>query len=152
MPPTLEVHVHCGAVAVDDGALLSAAKRALPLCLAETGNSGAAVLGELETIEVSLISDAEIARVHGEFMDDPEPTDVITFPHGEILISVETAAREGGRHGHSASRETLLYLIHGLLHLNGHDDLGDAPRAAMHAVQERILDRVSPLPGAENRE
>ena len=98
-----------------------------------------------------MIYDAVIAGVHGEFMDDPTPTDVITFHHGEILVSLDTARREGPTHGNSAAEETLLYIIHGLLHLNGHTDLREPDRTAMHREQETILDRVrsiltEPLP------
>ena len=93
-------------------------------------------------MEVSIVDDATIADVHGEFMDDPTPTDVITFHHGEILVSIDTARREGPGHGNTAADETLLYIIHGLLHLNGHTDLREPDRTAMHRAQEAILDRV----------
>ena len=79
-----------GRVARDDEVV---AADALALCLASRG-PGDAPLGELGEIEVSLVSDEDIARVHGEFMDDPTPTDVITFQHGEILVSLDTARRE----------------------------------------------------------
>ena len=47
----------------------------------------------LEEIEVSVVSDRTIAAVHRRFMDIRGATDVITFEHGEIVISGETAAR-----------------------------------------------------------
>jgi probable rRNA maturation factor len=104
------------------------------------------VLADCGEIEVSLVSDEAIARVHGEFMDDPTPTDVITFHHGEILVSVETARREGPGHGNTAEEETLLYIIHGLLHLNGYTDLREPDRSVMHRLQERILASVLKRP------
>ena len=66
-----------------------------------------------DLVNVSLIDDAEIQRVHTQFMDSPVPTDVITFPYGEegeILISIETASRkadelESGAAGHLGRRE-----------------------------------------------
>jgi probable rRNA maturation factor len=67
---------------------------------------------------------------------------VITFHHGEILVSLDTARREGPGHGNTPADETLLYIIHGLLHLNGHTDLREPDRTVMHLVQETILDRV----------
>jgi len=75
-------------------------------------------------------------------MDDPTPTDVITFHHGEILISLDTARREAPAHGHTVAEETLLYLIHGLLHLSGHTDLHEPDRSAMHREQEDILRQI----------
>ena len=80
-------------------------------------------------VNVTLIDDAEIARVHAQFMDDPSPTDVITFPYGEegeILISVETAERQSAEYQVSFEREVALYLVHGPLHLGGYDDQDDA--------------------------
>ena len=126
-------------------------QRALPLCLAAAGDAEPTLLGELDSIEVSLVDDATIAGVHGEFMDDPTPTDVITFHHGEILVSAETAVRCAIEHGHPPEREALLYVIHGLLHLNGHGDLTEPARGTMHAAQERILAAVWPFPETENR-
>lgn len=147
----IEIHDHCPVEGIDAVSLGERAERVLPLCLAATGHAEPPVLGELAEIEVSLVSDEAIAAVHGEFMDDPTPTDVITFHHGELLISAETAAREARGHGHPPEREALLYLIHGLLHLNGHDDRSEPARAAMHAEQERILEWVWPLRLGENR-
>jgi probable rRNA maturation factor len=103
-----------------------------------------AVLAALETVEISFLTDDAIAAVHGEFMHDPSPTDVITFHHGEILISTETAIRQAPEGGHHAERECALYLIHGLLHLNGHHDSTPDERAAMHRRQDEILAAIWP--------
>lgn len=139
--PRIEIFPHtvCGEIALDQ--LTAQSLAALPLCLTSPG-SEAALLGELEEVEISLVSDEVIAGVHGEFMDDPTPTDVITFHHGEILISVDTARREAPAHGHTVAEETLLYLIHGLLHLNGHTDQHEPDRSAMHREQEDILRQI----------
>ena len=85
-----------------------------------------------------------LARAHADFLGDPTPTDVITFQHGEILISTETAIRQAAEHSHPPLRECALYLIHGLLHLHGHEDHEPAEAEAMKETQERILDRVWP--------
>ncbi|MEM7699734.1 MAG: rRNA maturation RNase YbeY [Verrucomicrobiota bacterium] len=99
-------------------------------------------LSDLGIIEVNLVNDVTIGKIHAEFLDDPSPTDVITFHHGEIFVSVETAARVGPPLGNSEAEETLLYLIHGLLHLNGHDDHELSERDAMHELQEKILREI----------
>lgn len=93
-------------------------------------------VGELD---VSLLDDSVMGEVHGRFMDDPTPTDVITFEHGEILIGVETAVRQAAEHGEPLLRELARYAIHGVLHLWGHDDLVEEDRAVMEREQERIV-------------
>lgn len=139
--PRLEIFIH------DDGdhlaldPLQSRIEQGLVLCL-EAPGEGERVLPDLEEVEFNLVSDETIARVHAEFMDDPTATDVITFQHGEIFVSCETARREGPEHGHSEDEEVLLYMIHGLLHLNGHTDAGEAERDLMHRTQDAILARV----------
>lgn len=149
--PGIECFEHCPIPEIDAASLESRVREALPLCLEAVGAAEPAVLAGLELVEVSLISDQAIAGVHGEFLGDPTPTDVITFPHGEILVSGETASRSAAEIGHPAEREALLYVIHGLLHLNGHDDLSELARTAMQAAQEGILERVWPWRTPENR-
>mgnify|MGYP000911879766 CR=1 FL=1 len=139
--PAISLHPHADCDGIDLERLEGQTRAALPHCLASPGPEDAPLPG-LDEIEVSLVSDEAIAQVHGEFMDDPDPTDVITFQHGEILVSVDTARREGPLHGNSPEEETLLYIVHGLLHLNGHTDLREPDRTAMHRRQEAILARV----------
>lgn len=115
------------------------AKASLPACLAASRPREDAVLATLAEIEITFVSDDEIARVHGEFLEDPTPTDVITFHHGEILISTETAARQATDHKHPFDHELALYVIHGLLHLAGWHDEEDAEAAEMARVQAGIL-------------
>lgn len=115
------------------------AKAAFPHCLDAEKPGPENVLRSLEEIEVSLISDDEIARVHEEFLQDPTPTDVITFHHGEILISTETAVRQAVEHGQTFDHELALYIVHGLLHLAGWDDHEPSEARAMAETQQRIL-------------
>ena len=152
--PRVVIFPHADCEGIDLDLLASQVLAALQFCLDSCGGEEP-VLPELAEVEVSLIDDATIAEVHGEFMDDPTPTDVITFHHGEILVSLDTARREGPGHGNSPEDETLLYIIHGLLHLNGHTDLREPDRTVMHLAQEAILDLVrrpeSGLLSEENR-
>jgi probable rRNA maturation factor len=113
-------------------------KAALPACLAAVRSPDAPLIS-LPEIEITIVNDADIARVHGDFLDDPTPTDVITFHHGEILISADTALRQGREHGQSLDHETALYLVHGLLHLAGWDDHEEGEARAMAQLQEGIL-------------
>lgn len=80
-----------------------------------------------------------MARVHREFLDLRGPTDVITFPYGEILVCAPVAEARAKEFGHDVTTELALYCIHGLLHLAGHDDLEPSPANRMALVQERIL-------------
>jgi probable rRNA maturation factor len=93
----------------------------------------------LEEIEVSIVSDSKISKVHADFLGDDSPTDVITFHHGEILISADTALRQGLDHRQSMDQELALYLVHGLLHLAGWEDEDPEEQTAMHRLQEKIL-------------
>lgn len=118
------------------------AKAAFPLCLDAQKPGPDAVLSRLEEVEIVLVSDKQIARVHGEFLGDPTPTDVITFHHGEILISTETAARQAKENEQPFHHEVALYIIHGLLHLAGWHDHDKKEARAMARTQETILQQA----------
>lgn len=141
--PEIELYLHAGEREIDADHLTNLVQEALPLCLSAKA-AGDALLADLPVVEISLVDDTVIAEIHDKFMGDPSPTDVITFQHGEILVSVETARREGPKHENSLERETFLYIVHGLLHLNGHTDADEKDRVVMHREQDAILDRVLP--------
>jgi probable rRNA maturation factor len=96
-------------------------------------------LRKLKAIAVWLISDRRISRLHLQFFEDSSPTDVITFRHGEIFISVETARRNARRFGNSLISEIKLDMVHGFLHLHRFDDGTRTDMRRMHAAQEKIL-------------
>jgi probable rRNA maturation factor len=100
-------------------------------------------LRELREISVLLISDWRMSGLHRDFLNREGTTDVISFEHGEICISVETARRHARQFGTSTFREIELYIIHGLLHLNGFDDQTRRDAAKMGRVQQKILRMVS---------
>lgn len=97
------------------------------------------LLADLPEVSVVLVSDKRIAGIHRRFMDDPTPTDVITFDHGEIVISTETAKRQARKFRTSLEDELRLYLVHGLLHLCGFDDKTRKGAIEMKRVQERVV-------------
>src|SRR6516165_9206532 len=96
-------------------------------------------LCKLSKVFMWLISDRRMALLHRKFLGQSGPTDVMTFQHGEIFISVETARRHAGAFGNSLMRELKLYIVHGLLHLHGFDDQTPARACKMNRVQEKIL-------------
>jgi probable rRNA maturation factor len=118
-------------VSVDLAALTDLARRAAAAC-------------DLPAVEISLVSDRRIAALHRQFLQVRGATDVITFEHGEIVISAETAEREAHARGEPLARELARYIVHGLLHLRGHEDATPSARAIMWRAQERLLRRLWP--------
>ncbi|MDR2863145.1 MAG: rRNA maturation RNase YbeY [Puniceicoccales bacterium] len=102
-------------------------------------------------LSVAFLDDAAMCRLHADFLGDPSPTDVISFPGepeddgtgepfaGELCVCVAQAQREAGKHGNTLAEEVLLYLVHGWLHLAGYDDIEDADRQAMRAAESAAL-------------
>ena len=92
-------------------------KRQAESLLAAVGRAG-------ETLSILITDDRRIAPLHERWMGEPGPTDVMSFAMeeerilGDIVISAETAARRRPKDPHG---EVLRYLVHGLLHLTGHD-------------------------------
>lgn len=107
-------------------------------------------------LSVVFLDDERIARLHGDFLGDPSPTDVITFEGspamnfaGEICVSVDHAQRYAESHGVPFSRELTLYLVHGYLHLCGFDDTSEEKTSAMREAEEKaleVLDRCGAFP------
>lgn len=129
----------CGLLPVTDQDIAAAVQAAAGVCGLVSAN-----------VHVVICDDDEIAGVHGEFFDDPSPTDVITFPIegegtaelpliGELLVSAETALRVAAEQDHPAQTELLLYAIHGVLHLGGYDDQDAVSRSEMRSAEQQAL-------------
>ena len=97
-------------------------------------------LRKLSEIFIELISDRRMALLHRKFLGQSGPTDVLTFQHGEIFISVDTARRHAHAFENSLLRELKLYIVHGLLHLHGFDDQTPTEADKMRVAQEKILE------------
>lgn len=105
-------------------------------------------------LRVRVVGDAEMASTHRAYLDDPTTTDVMTFDLREggasrdrvldvdVHVCIDEAQRHARLHGHPVERELLLYIIHGVLHCLGHDDHDEAGFAAMHALEDDILERI----------
>lgn len=101
-------------------------------------------------LAVVFVSDRELARLHDESLGDPSPTDVLAFdlgesgagPAGEIYVSVARARAEARARGLAPEDELALYLVHGCLHLCGHDDREPRARARMRAAERAVLARL----------
>jgi probable rRNA maturation factor len=114
------------------------AQHALALCL-DLPNTKRTDLEMLSEVSVLIVSDRRMASLHRRFMNEPGLTDVITFQHGEIFISAEVAERNARRFGTSRAHELQLYIVHGLLHLNGSNDRTEVAARKMRTLQEKIL-------------
>ena len=101
----------------------------------------------LEEVElsVSFVEEAEIEDLHVRYMDEPGPTDVLSFPLddvdeggtrllGDVVIAPAVAARNNPT---DPDAELRLLLVHGILHLLGYDHEDDAEKAEMWVRQER---------------
>lgn len=96
-------------------------------------------LDDLHLLEVAFVSASESDRIHREFMNVPGETDVITFLHGELIICPIVAKKQAEEYGEPVMRELLRYIIHGMLHLAGHQDDRDNLRFAMERAQEELV-------------
>lgn len=134
-PPTISVRNLQRKIPLDRIALEQFAQEAVRFCYHQIGSG----LTSHDEIGVLLVSDRRMSELHRRFMQIAAPTDVITFQHGEIVISVETAQRQAKAFGTSLEHELRLYLVHGLLHLQGFDDHAPAARRRMNSIQERIV-------------
>lgn len=99
--------------------------------------------GELSIV---FLTDRALADLHGDFLDDPSTTDVITFEGdptagvaGEICVSADTAAAYAKAHQRDFATELALYVVHGWLHLAGYDDLQPAKKRIMRRAEARAM-------------
>lgn len=103
---------------------------------------------------VHFVETTRICQLHAEFFNDATPTDCITFPMdgemeaeyralGDVFVCPETAIDYVKKHGGDAYQEVTLYVVHGLLHLLGYDDIDPKERRAMRAAEKKYLCRVA---------
>jgi probable rRNA maturation factor len=115
----------------------------------------AAALEELEIKEaelgIVLIDPKKMASMNEKFLGHEGPTDVITFDysekprqlHGEVFVCAEVAEKQAREFGTSWQLEVVRYVVHGILHLMGHDDLSAEPRKKMKREEERLVRALS---------
>ena len=123
-------------------ALQEFARRALKECL-KIPKKKLSSLARFAELSVILVSDRRMTELHRRFLHLPGPTDVITFQHGEIFVSAETARSHARRFGNSLEGEIRLYIAHGLLHLHGFDDRNSADAAEMERMQDELMAAVA---------
>jgi probable rRNA maturation factor len=102
------------------------------------------------SISLVLVDDIAMARLNRDHLGHEGPTDVLSFDlrdavngktaiDGEIVVSLDTAARQARQRGHAVEAELALYAVHGTLHLLGYNDRRKADAKRMHEVEDEIL-------------
>lgn len=119
-----------------------------------------AVLNALDSpdgeLSILIVDDPQIAILNKEYLNRQGPTNVIAFPMrdggfgdlnphllGDVVISVETARREGGDAGISTHARLSQLLVHGILHLFGYDHETDDDEARrMEEKSDELLEML----------
>ena len=97
-------------------------------------------------INIEITGDKKIVAVNKKFLKKSSVTDVISFDVSEgrekifdIIVNAQLAKRQAKTRGHSAEAELALYILHGLLHNLGFDDMTARKSAKMHETEDDIL-------------
>lgn len=107
-------------------------------------------------LSINIVGEAEMERIHIEWMDLPGPTDVMSFPMdeltpgtpenpatgvlGDIVLCPPVAAAQGQDAGHSTLDELCLLTVHGILHCLGYDHATAEEEAEMFGIQRTVLE------------
>ena len=147
----IELAVEAGGWA-GEAALLALAGQAAEAVLAETG-----LAAEPET-ELSLLftDDAHITALNRDWRGKDKPTNVLSFPAfpiapgdalppmlGDIVLAFETVAKEAALEEKPFDHHLVHLIVHGLLHLLGHDHEDDAQAEEMEALERAALARLA---------
>lgn len=107
-------------------------------------------------VSITMVTDEEIHQLNRDYRKVDRPTDVLSFAldegdepelvdgpeeHllGDIIISAETAERQGQEFGHGLEREIVYLAVHGLLHLLGYDHMAEEDKVVMRAKEEEVM-------------
>jgi probable rRNA maturation factor len=129
------------------------------------------VIGQMEThpladLSMLLVDEAHMTNLHEKWMEEPGPTDVLSFPMdelrphsmagpnrsrgrdgdeaepvllGDVVLCPQVAEAQAREHGHSAQAELELLTVHGVLHLLGYDHADPEEEAEMFGLQNELL-------------
>ena len=107
-------------------------------------------------LSVILVDEPAMEQLHVQWMDEPGPTDVLSFPMdelrpgtdeeespagllGDVVLCPQVAAKQAVTAGHTTQEELLLLTTHGILHLLGYDHAEPDEEKEMFALQRRLL-------------
>ncbi len=103
-------------------------------------------------LTLRITDDAELQALNSAFLGNDAPTDVLSFPLGEvdpetgrlylgdIAISYPQAVQQAQKGNHALLHELQLLVVHGVLHLLGHDHYAPEEKARMWQAQRAVLD------------
>ena len=147
-PVTLTIDI---AVEADAWAALPGLEDLVERAVAAAEQAAGVKLAPLAEISVLLCDDAAIRTLNARWRGVDAPTNVLSFPAatahalenaillGDIAIAYETTAREAEADGRHLADHVSHLVVHGFLHLLGHDHLHDDEAEAMEALETRIL-------------
>jgi probable rRNA maturation factor len=142
-------------------------QRTRPVDLSLLRRIARALLSELLRLKdyelgLHLVAASEMTRLNKQFLDHLGSTDVITFDygeetesassstlHGEVFICIDDAVKQARRFRTTWQSELARYLVHGVLHLLGYDDLQPRARSELKREENRLLRELElrlPLP------
>lgn len=110
-----------------------------------------------DEVSVHFITSKKISELHDKYFDDPSITDCISFPMldpkidmgykilGEIFVCPQTAIQYAQKHRCNPYEECTLYIVHGLLHLMGYDDLKPQERSKMRKAEKKHIDHLKKI-------
>lgn len=111
-------------------------------------------------LSLALVTDREIHTLNLQYRKKDKPTDVLSFPLadklqpqllGDVIISVETAARQAQRRGHSLREELQTLLIHGILHLLGYNhEVSRSEAIRMHKKEREVKALLAPIQDSQD--
>lgn len=105
-------------------------------------------------LTVVIADDTRLQQLNRDFLGNDKPTDVLSFPAGhvdpdtkrnylgDVIISFPAASRQAGEAGHTVSSEIYLLVVHGILHLLGHDHMQPEEKSKMWLAQDEILETL----------
>ena len=108
-------------------------------------------------LSIVLVDEDTMSNYHEKFMDEPGPTDVLSFPMdelrpgqpgaeppngvlGDIVLCPQVTDKQAAQMGRTGRQEAEYLLIHGLLHLLGFDHAEPGEKAIMFALNDQIID------------
>ena len=112
------------------------------LALARFANKAQRATGLSGEVNILLTGDVEMQRLNLQFRRMDQPTDVLSFPSahqpqgGDIAISIQTARTQAAGIGHDLLTEVKVLILHGMLHLAGHDHESD--RGQMRKLEQHL--------------
>jgi probable rRNA maturation factor len=134
------------------------ARRAVIAAIERTPHAGLASLDAAVEIAVRLTSDAEVQTLNRQYRQQDKPTNVLSFPMvqpdllpslansddgeillGDIALAHETCAREAMERGVTVEAHAAHLIVHGTLHLLGHDHMNEGEAEAMEAIERDAM-------------